>query len=76
MMKSLNRLPWAIWPRFHRNDDEHLSPYYTFQDYRQTWGMTIFILACVRSPVYGTEQRRQRSEASNQKRVSWASSSD
>jgi two-component system, NtrC family, sensor kinase len=44
MMKSLNRLPGAIWPRFHRNDDEHLNPYYTFQDYRQTWGMTIFIL--------------------------------
>jgi two-component system NtrC family sensor kinase len=32
------------WPRFHRNNDEHLNPYYTFQDYRQTWGMTIFIL--------------------------------
>jgi CheY-like chemotaxis protein len=30
--------------RFHRNDDEHLNPYYTFQNYRQTWGMTIFIL--------------------------------
>jgi two-component system NtrC family sensor kinase len=44
MMKSLKRLQEAIWPRFHRNDDEHLSPYYTFQDYRQTWGMTIFIL--------------------------------
>jgi CheY-like chemotaxis protein len=44
MMKSLNRLPGAIWPRFHRNNDEHLNPYYTFQDYRQTWGMTIFIL--------------------------------
>ncbi|MCB2147840.1 MAG: two-component sensor histidine kinase [Deltaproteobacteria bacterium] len=44
MMKSLNRLRGAIWPRFHRNHDEHLNPYYTFQDYRQTWGMTIFIL--------------------------------
>jgi len=44
MMTSLKRLQEAIWPRFHRNDDEHLSPYYTFQDYRQTWGMTIFIL--------------------------------
>ena len=43
-MKSLKRLQEAIWPRFHRKDDEHLSPYYTFQDYRQTWGMTIFIL--------------------------------
>ncbi len=44
MMKSLNRLTGAIWPRFHRDDDEHLNPYYTFQDYRQTWGMTIFVL--------------------------------
>jgi len=44
MMKSLNRLQGAIWPRFHRNHDEHLNPYYTFQDYGQTWGMTIFIL--------------------------------
>ncbi len=44
MMKSLNRLLGPMWPRFHRNHDEHLNPYYTFQDYRQTWGMTIFIL--------------------------------
>jgi two-component system, NtrC family, sensor kinase len=44
MMKSLNRIPALIWPRFHRDRDEHLNPYYTFQDYRQTWGMTIFIL--------------------------------
>ena len=44
MMKSLNRFPGSMWPRFHRNNDEHLNPYYTFQDYRQTWGMTIFIL--------------------------------
>ncbi len=33
-----------MWPQFHRKNDEHLNPYYTFQDYRQTWGMTIFIL--------------------------------
>ncbi len=44
MMKSPNKFPGALWPRFHRNNDEHLNPYYTFQDYRQTWGMTIFIL--------------------------------
>ncbi|MBR9986525.1 MAG: two-component sensor histidine kinase [Desulfosarcina sp.] len=44
MMKSLNSLTGAIWPRFHRKAEEHLNPYYTFQDYKQTWGMTIFIL--------------------------------
>ena len=31
-------------PRFQRTDDEHLAPYRTFQDYRQIWGMGIFIL--------------------------------
>ena len=44
MSSALQRLRGAIWPQFHRNRDEHLNPYYTFQDYRQTWGMTIFIL--------------------------------
>ena len=44
MMKSPNRFLGSIWPRFHLNNDEHLNPYYTFQDYRQTWGMAIFIL--------------------------------
>lgn len=44
MMQSLNRIPALIWPQFHRDRDEHLNPYYTFQDYHQTWGMTIFIL--------------------------------
>lgn len=44
MTESLNKFPGAMWPQFHRNNDEHLNPYYTFQDYRQTWGMTIFIL--------------------------------
>ena len=44
MADSLNKFPGVMWPRFHRNSDEHLNPYYTFQDYRQTWGMTIFIL--------------------------------
>jgi len=43
-MKSPNRFLGSIWPRFHLNNDEHLNPYYTFQDYRQTWGMAIFIL--------------------------------
>lgn len=34
----------AVWPRFQQNGDNHLSHYRTFQDYRQIWGMGIFIL--------------------------------
>ncbi|WP_319524825.1 ATP-binding protein [uncultured Desulfosarcina sp.] len=34
----------AVWPRFQQNGDDHLSLYRTFQDYRQIWGMGIFIL--------------------------------
>ena len=34
----------AMLPRFRSKDDEHLNPYYTFRDYRQMWGMGIFIL--------------------------------
>ncbi len=44
MTQSPNSLLSSIWPQFSRNGEEHLNPYYTFQDYRQTWGMTIFIL--------------------------------
>ena len=44
MTKSPNSLSGLLWPHFPRNGEEHLNPYYTFQDYRQTWGMTIFIL--------------------------------
>ncbi|PID39208.1 MAG: two-component sensor histidine kinase [Proteobacteria bacterium] len=34
----------ALWPRFQQNGDDRLSHYRTFQDYRQIWGMGIFIL--------------------------------
>jgi two-component system NtrC family sensor kinase len=34
----------SLVPHFHRQNDEHLNPYYTFQDYRQIWGLVIFIL--------------------------------
>jgi len=44
MTKALNRMLGTLWPRFHRSHDEHMNPYYTFQDYRQIWGMGIFIL--------------------------------
>jgi two-component system, NtrC family, sensor kinase len=40
----MSSLLGGMWPRFPRNRDEHLNPYYTFQDYRQIWGMGIFIL--------------------------------
>lgn len=44
MTGALQRLAGAIWPQFRRNPNEHLNPYYTFQDYGQIWGMGIFIL--------------------------------
>jgi two-component system NtrC family sensor kinase len=44
MTKSPNSLLGSMWPRFPRNGEEHLNPYHTFQDYRETWGMAIFIL--------------------------------
>ncbi len=34
----------SLYPHFHRQSDEHLNPYYTFQDYRQIWGVGIFFL--------------------------------
>jgi signal transduction histidine kinase len=33
-----------MWPQFHAPQDDHLSIYHTFQNYRQTWGMAIFTL--------------------------------
>ncbi len=44
MTKSPNSLIRSLWPRFSHNNEEHLTPYYTFRDYRQTWGTTIFTL--------------------------------
>ncbi|BBO71849.1 two-component sensor histidine kinase [Desulfosarcina alkanivorans] len=44
MTTLASRFREAIWPRFHRNPDGHPNPYTTFQDYRRTWGMAIFIL--------------------------------
>lgn len=44
MTRPLKRLLGAMWPRFHQNSEEHLNPYYTFQNYRQSWGAAIFIL--------------------------------
>ncbi|WP_319408343.1 ATP-binding protein [uncultured Desulfosarcina sp.] len=44
MMKSLNNFLGSMWPRFPNSNDDHLNPYHTFQDYRQIWGMGIFIL--------------------------------
>ncbi|BBO93251.1 sensor histidine kinase [Desulfosarcina ovata] len=44
MMISLKEMWAAIWPSFRHKDDEHLNTYYTFHDYRQLWGMGIFVL--------------------------------
>ena len=34
----------SMLPIFNNQDDEPLNPYFTFRDYRQLWGMGIFIL--------------------------------
>jgi two-component system NtrC family sensor kinase len=44
MTQSRHRFLSSMWPRFQQDDSEHLNQYYTFQDYRQTWGMAIIIL--------------------------------
>lgn len=44
MISGLKKIVGAVWPPFHQKDDEHLNPYYTFHDYRQIWGMAIFVL--------------------------------
>ncbi len=44
MPTSLKKFLTAMWPRFHYREDDHLVIYHTFQNYRRTWGMTIFIL--------------------------------
>jgi len=44
MTQSRHRFLGSIWPRFQQEDNGHLNQYYTFQDYRQTWGVAIFIL--------------------------------
>lgn len=44
MTGGVNRFLGAVWPRFQEPGDDHLSLYRTFQDYRQIWGMGIFVL--------------------------------
>ena len=44
MTRSRQRFLGSIWPQFQQEDNEHLNRYYTFQDYRQVWGIAIFIL--------------------------------
>ena len=34
-----------IRPQFYRRDQEHLSPYFRFKDYRKIWAIGIFVLA-------------------------------
>ncbi len=44
MTQSRHRFLGSMWPRFQQDNSEHLNQYYTFQNYRQTWGMAIIIL--------------------------------
>jgi len=34
----------SLFPHFHQQSDEHLNPYYTFQDYREIWSLVVFFL--------------------------------
>jgi signal transduction histidine kinase len=44
MTSGLRRGLRLLLPKFQSQDDEHLMPYSAFRDYRQMWGMGIFIL--------------------------------
>jgi two-component system NtrC family sensor kinase len=45
MIGRFRRALGQILPQFYRRDDEHLSPYFRFKDYRKIWGFGIFVLA-------------------------------
>ncbi|MEJ2639734.1 MAG: sensor histidine kinase [Desulfosarcinaceae bacterium] len=44
MKETLEKWMGSMRPKFRSKVDEHLDPYLTFRDYRQMWGMAIFIL--------------------------------
>ena len=45
MIGKFRRAFAQIRPQFYRGEDEHLSPYFRFKDYRKIWGLGIFVLA-------------------------------
>ncbi|WP_419655911.1 two component system sensor histidine kinase [Desulfosarcina variabilis str. Montpellier] len=44
MITSISKFLGSMWPQFHDREDDHLSTYHTFKNYKQTWGMAIFTL--------------------------------
>jgi two-component system NtrC family sensor kinase len=44
MTQSRHGFLGFIWTQFQQEDNDHLNRYYTFQNYRQIWGIAIFIL--------------------------------
>jgi two-component system NtrC family sensor kinase len=44
MNNSLRKFKDVAWPRFTRAEIEEDNPYFTFANYREIWGMTIFTL--------------------------------
>ncbi len=44
MTTCISRFLGSMWPQFHEGQDDHLSIYHTFQNYRETWAMVIFTL--------------------------------
>ncbi len=44
MIDGLRKALGLIWPQFYHRDNEHLSPYLRFADYRKIWGIGIIAL--------------------------------
>ena len=44
MIEKLRQLLAVIWPIFHRQENDHLNPYFTFTDYRKIWIVGISLL--------------------------------
>jgi len=44
MMDRIREIFGSIWPKFNRQDNKHLDPYFTFTDYRKIWTIGICLL--------------------------------
>ena len=61
--------------RFKKDNDWTMDN--TDDELNENWtGRTVFVVDRNHSPDHGTDQRRQRFESTNRRRVSWASASD
>ena len=44
MLSRYHKTFGLIWPQFYRRNNEHLTPYLRFTNYRKIWGIGIFVL--------------------------------